>query len=55
VPIVALLQEGLFLGERTRSGSSDGIAPLPDGRLALPSQRYPLATVWWEAGALREG
>jgi hypothetical protein len=28
------------------------LEPLGDGRLASPVRRYPLATVWWEAGAL---
>jgi 2-polyprenyl-3-methyl-5-hydroxy-6-metoxy-1,4-benzoquinol methylase len=28
------------------------LTPTDDGRLAFPDRRYPLATVWWEAGAL---
>ncbi len=37
-----------------RKTLADRLEPLDDGRVAFPERRYPLATVWWEAGALRE-
>jgi hypothetical protein len=41
--------------QRLRDALSARLEPQPDGRLALPLGRHPLATVWWESGALREG
>ncbi len=38
--------------ERLREALLTQLAQMPDGRLAFPHRRYPLATVWWEAGAL---
>lgn len=44
-------------GQRKRLANALGerLAPLGDGRLATPHRRYPIATVWWEAGALTQG
>ena len=39
---------------RLRDALSQRLEPSADGRLAFPERRYPLATVWWEAGALGE-
>jgi SAM-dependent methyltransferase len=38
---------------RLKSALEDGLVALGGGRYGLPRGRYPLATVWWEAGALR--
>ncbi len=38
---------------RLREALDERLEPLEDGRLASPKRRYPLATVWWQAGALR--
>ena len=38
---------------RLRDALAERLEPLEDGRLASPKRRYPLATVWWRAGALR--
>jgi hypothetical protein len=38
---------------RLRDALAERLESLEDGRLALPARRYPLATVWWEAGALQ--
>ena len=38
---------------RLRDALAERLEPLEDGRLASPKRRYPLATVWWQAGALR--
>lgn len=35
-----------------REALAGKLTETPDGRLAFPQRRYPLATVWWEAGAL---
>lgn len=40
---------------RLRSALQERLEPLEGGRLAFPRGRYPLATVWWEAGALQGG
>ena len=37
---------------RLRATLQTQLTPTPDGRLCMPERRYPLATVWWEAGAL---
>ena len=39
---------------RLREVLAARLQPLEDGRLASEQGRLPLATVWWEAGALRE-
>jgi SAM-dependent methyltransferase len=39
---------------RLRDALAERLQPLEDGRLALGEGRLPLATVWWEAGALRQ-
>jgi len=39
--------------QRLREALAERLEPLGDGRLAHPRGRYPLATIWWEAGALR--
>ena len=50
--------ESIAVGEdeeraaRLRAALMEQLTPTPDGRLAMPERRYPLATVWWEAGAL---
>ena len=38
---------------KLRKALEERLESLPDGGLALPQRRYPQATVWWEAGALR--
>lgn len=51
--------EALAVGEepkrqrRLRDALAERLRPLDDGRLEFPEGRYPLATVWWEAGALQ--
>ncbi len=53
--------ESLAVGEdeerstKLREGLLQQLTPMDDGRLAFPNRRYPLATVWWEAGALAAG
>ena len=45
-------------GERLRllrEALAERLAPLGEGRLAFPQGRYPVATLWWEAGALALG
>jgi SAM-dependent methyltransferase len=37
---------------RLHRALAERLEPLEDGGFALPERRYPLATVWWEAGAL---
>ncbi len=50
--------ESIAVGEneersaKLRAALLQQLAPMDDGRLAFPDRRYPLATVWWEAGAL---
>jgi SAM-dependent methyltransferase len=39
--------------QRLREALAERLEPLSDGWLAHPGGRYPLATIWWEAGALR--
>ncbi len=39
---------------RLREALAARLKPLDGGRLAFPVGRYPVATVWWEAGALQE-
>jgi len=41
------------LRRRLRDALAERLEAAPGGRLTLPSRRYPIATVWWEAGALR--
>jgi SAM-dependent methyltransferase len=41
--------------ERLRNALSRRLESAEDGRLSLPLDSYPLATVWWEAGVLRGG
>ena len=36
-----------------RGTLAERLESLEDGRVAFPARRYPLATVWWEAGALQ--
>lgn len=56
---VERLAESVAVGEdaerrhRLRAQLAERLVPLDDGRLAHPVRRYPLATVWWDAGALR--
>ena len=38
--------------ERLRAVLAERLTPIEGGRLALPLDPYPVATVWWEAGAL---
>ena len=51
--------ESIAVGEdeakaaRLRDALGEQLAEMPDGRLAFPHRRYPLATVWWEAGAMQ--
>ena len=40
---------------RLREALAARLEQREDGRLAFPIRRYPVATVWWEAGVLREG
>ncbi len=53
--------ESIAVGEdegkvaRLRKGLLEQLAKTPEGRLAFPHRRYPLATVWWETGALSGG
>ena len=57
---VERLAESVAVGEdaerlrRLRATLAERLEPLDDGRVAFPERRYPLATVWWEAGTLRE-
>ena len=50
--------ESIAVGEdeersaKLRAALLQQLTPMDDGRLAFPDRRYPLATVWWEAGAL---
>jgi len=37
---------------RAREALASRLTPLPEGRLSLSTGPYPIATVWWEAGAL---
>jgi hypothetical protein len=41
--------------DRLREALSEKLETLADGRLTHPRRRYPIATVWWEAGALAGG
>ena len=53
--------ESIAVGEdegrttRLRAALLEQLTQMDDGRLAFPDRRYPLATVWWEAGALTAG
>lgn len=38
--------------QRLREALAERLTNLDDGRLGLPRRAFPLATVWWEAGAL---
>jgi len=38
--------------ERLRAALRERLTKAADGRVAFPNRRYPVATVWWEAGAL---
>ncbi|MEX0785963.1 MAG: class I SAM-dependent methyltransferase [Dehalococcoidia bacterium] len=38
---------------RLRAALQERLQPLDGGRLAFPRGRYPIGTVWWEAGALQ--
>jgi SAM-dependent methyltransferase len=40
--------------QRLRGALAERLKPLEDGRLAVGQGRLPVATVWWEAGALGE-
>ncbi|MEX1254486.1 MAG: class I SAM-dependent methyltransferase [Dehalococcoidia bacterium] len=40
--------------QRLREALTERLEPQPDGRLALPLDRHPLATVSWQGGALRD-
>jgi len=40
--------------ERLRDALAERLTKQDDGRLGLPRGAYPLATIWWEAGALAE-
>jgi hypothetical protein len=40
---------------KLREALAQRLEALPGGRFAFPRGRYPLATVWWEAGALQDG
>ena len=40
---------------RLREALNERLVRLDDGRLAVPDRRFPVATVWWEAGALGAG
>ncbi len=50
--------ESIAVGEdktktaRLKAALMEQLTETPDGRLDMPERRYPLATVWWEAGAL---
>lgn len=50
--------ESIAVGEdeersaKLRAALLQQLTQMDDGRLAFPDRRYPLATVWWEAGAL---
>ncbi|MCH7512234.1 MAG: hypothetical protein IIB19_07715, partial [Chloroflexi bacterium] len=39
---------------RLRTALEETLETRDDGTLALAGQRFPQATVWWEAGALQE-
>ena len=53
--------ESIAVGEdeersaKLRAALLQQLTPIDNGRLAFPDRRYPLATVWWEAGALLAG
>ena len=50
--------ESIAVGEdpermrRLRDTLTERLEPAEGGRLTLAMRRYPLATVWWDAGAL---
>ena len=50
--------ESIAVGEdkakaaRLKAALMEQLTETPDGRLDMPERRYPLATVWWQAGAL---